>query len=291
MNSRVSLVGGNGAGKSTLMKLLVGEMQPNVEGGPEGGSGSVWKHPNLRIAYVAQHSGAHLTKYLDKSPVFYMLERFRGGQDHEIDDKDTIKLTHEEEKDSRTLGKVEDIRDRRFLGQRIEFLVKWVGKIEEKNTWVKEADLNRMEGDAVKKMMRKFNEARAADNAELRQLTRAEVRRHLADFGLDGDVAEGNIERMSGGQRSRLTLAAAMWMCPHILVLDEPTNYLDIESLFALQQATEKFAGGIVVVSHDRDFSAAFCKTLWVLKDGSMTVYQEKDFQDALTRYVAGGLG
>jgi len=282
MNSRVSLVGGNGAGKSTLMKLLVGEMQPNHNGG------EVWKHPNLRISFVAQHSGAHLVKYLDKTPVYYLLERFRGGQDHEIDDKDTIKLTFEETIDQQQMGKVEDIRDRRFLGQRIEYLIKWVGKIEDKNTWVKEADLNRMEGEAVKKMMRKFNECRAADNAELRQLTRAEVRKHLADFGIDGDIAEGNIERMSGGQKSRLTLAAAMWMCPHVLVLDEPTNYLDIESLFALQKATEKFSGGIIVVSHDRDFSAAFCKTLWVLQNGRMTVYQEKEFSAALDRYVAG---
>ena len=69
------------------MKLLVGEMQPNKEGGPEGGSGEVWKHPNLRISYVAQHSGDHLVKYLDKAPVAYLLERFRGGQDHEIDEK------------------------------------------------------------------------------------------------------------------------------------------------------------------------------------------------------------
>lgn len=202
--------------------------------------------------------------------------------------RDTIKLTFEEQASSKDIGKVEDIRDRRFLGQRIEYLVKWAGKIEDRNTWVKEADLNRMEGDGVKKMMRKFNEARAADNAELRKLTRAEVRRHLADFGIDGDIAEGNIERMSGGQKSRLTLAAAMWMCPHVLVLDEPTNYLDIESLFALQQATEKFPGGIIVVSHDRDFSAAFCKTLWVLDKGNMQVYAEKDFDAALDRYVKG---
>ena len=73
-----------------------------------------------------------------------------------------------------------------------------------------------------------------------------------------------------------------------VLILDEPTNYLDIESLFALQQATEKFPGGIIVVSHDRDFSAAFCKTLWVLDKGSMKVYQEKEFEAALERYVAG---
>lgn len=286
MTSRVALVGKNGAGKSTLMKLIVGEMLPNDEAGVDAG-GTVWKHPNLRVSYVAQHSGDHLVKYLDRSPVAYLLERFRGGVDNELDEKESIKFTQEESATSKQWGKPDDIHDRRFLGGRIEFLVKWVGKTDKQLTWVKESDLNRM-GDHVKKMMKKFNEVRAADNAELRQLTRAEVRRHLADFGMDGDIAEGNIERLSGGQRSRLTLAAAMWMCPHVLVLDEPTNYLDIESLVALQKATTKFSGGIIVVSHDRDFCAAFCKTLWVIQEGKIQIYGDKKFLPALERYQAG---
>jgi len=281
MTSRIALTGVNGAGKSTILKLIVGEM------GPNDGHGEMWKHPNLRVAYVAQHSGDHLVKYLDKSPVAYLLDRFRGGQDHELEEKETLNFTQEENQTMKQWGKVEELHDRRFLGGRIEFLVKWVGRTNKDLTWVKEADLNR-QGDPVKKMMKKFNEVRAADNAELRQLTRAEVRRHLADFGMDGDMAEGNIDRLSGGQRSRLTLAAAMWMCPHVLVLDEPTNYLDIESLVALQKATTKFSGGIIVVSHDRDFCAAFCKTLWVLQKGRIEIFADKKFLPALELYQNG---
>lgn len=54
----VLFAGPNGAGKSTLIKVLTGEVEPT--------SGTVWKHPNLRIAYVAQHAFHHLEKHLDK---------------------------------------------------------------------------------------------------------------------------------------------------------------------------------------------------------------------------------
>lgn len=52
------MTGPNGAGKSTLIKVLTGEAEPTA--------GTVWKHPNLRIAYVAQHAFHHLEKHLDK---------------------------------------------------------------------------------------------------------------------------------------------------------------------------------------------------------------------------------
>ena len=58
--------------------------------------------------------------------------------------------------------------------------------------------------------------------------------KHLKNFAITKDTAEGKVERMSAGQKSRLVLAAAMWTKPHIMVLDEPTNYLDQEALGAL---------------------------------------------------------
>jgi ABC-type glutathione transport system ATPase component len=71
----------------------------------------------------------------------------------------------------------------------------------------------------------------------LRPTTLAEVRAHLEDFGISGDLAAGKIKRMSGGQKSRLVLAAAMWSRPHFIALDEPTNYLDNDTLAALTHA------------------------------------------------------
>ena len=58
-----------------------------------------------------------------------------------------------------------------------------------------------------------------------------QVKLHLADFGINEDLAMGKIKRMSGGQKCRLVLAAAMWTKPHFIALDEPTNYLGAAQL------------------------------------------------------------
>merc|ERR1719412_3266110 len=73
MSSRVAVVGANGAGKSTAIKLLIGELKPE--------QGAVWRHQNMRLAYVAQHAFHHLDKHMEKTPVDYILWRFAGADD------------------------------------------------------------------------------------------------------------------------------------------------------------------------------------------------------------------
>jgi len=63
-------------------------------------------------------------------------------------------------------------------------------------------------------------------------------------------------------------LAAAMWNKPHLIVLDEPTNYLDREALGALTQAIKNFQGGVVIISHNKEFTDAICTEEWFVKDG-----------------------
>merc|ERR1711920_509836 len=75
MASRVAVVGANGAGKSTAIKLLIGELKP--------ASGVIWRHANMRLAYVAQHAFHHLERHLDKTPTDYILWRFAGADDRE----------------------------------------------------------------------------------------------------------------------------------------------------------------------------------------------------------------
>ena len=55
----------------------------------------------------------------------------------------------------------------------------------------------------------------------------------------------------TGGQKVKVVLAAAMWNCPHLLVLDEPTNYLDRDSLGALAEGIRTFDGGVIMISHN----------------------------------------
>jgi ATPase subunit of ABC transporter with duplicated ATPase domains len=56
----------------------------------------------------------------------------------------------------------------------------------------------------------------------------------------------------AGGQKVKVVLAAAMWQNPHMLVLDEPTNFLDRDSLGALADAIKEWGGGVVMISHSK---------------------------------------
>lgn len=83
-----------------------------------------------------------------------------------------------------------------------------------------------------------------------------EVEEHLAGFGLDSDLASHTrIGILSGGQKVKVVLGAAMWLSPHILILDEPTNYLDRDSLGALVAGLNDFGGG---ATRSRSESKAF---------------------------------
>ena len=82
---------------------------------------------------------------------------------------------------------------------------------------------------------------------------------------------------MSSGQRQRLVLSAAFWSKPHVIALDEPTNYLDNDTLAALTQALKDFKGAVVTVSHNEAFVAEISNEKWVVENGSVTSVQLRD--------------
>merc|ERR1712019_238441 len=90
MASRVAVVGANGAGKSTAIKLLIGELKAE--------KGTIWRHPNMRLAYVAQHAFHHLEKHQDKTPVEYILWRFAGADDRESLENQNQEVDDDDEK-------------------------------------------------------------------------------------------------------------------------------------------------------------------------------------------------
>merc|ERR1719163_1209386 len=61
-------------------------------------------------------------------------------------------------------------------------------------------------------------------------------------------------------------------MEPHVTILDEPTNFLDRDSLGALATAVKNFAGGVIIISHQREFYSALCPEVWSVVDGKCTV-------------------
>lgn len=93
----------------------------------------------------------------------------------------------------------------------------------------------------------------------------------MADFGLEPEFVSHNTMRgLSGGQKVKIVLGAATWRRPHVMCLDEPTNYLDRESLAALIEALKSFEGGVLVITHNRDFSESICKEVWAMRDGHL---------------------
>ena len=82
-------------------------------------------------------------------------------------------------------------------------------------------------------------------------VTEEEARKYLGMFGLDGSRHLIKIGDLSGGQKARVVFASLALKKPHILILDEPTNNLDLESVEALIEALSKFKGGVVVVTQN----------------------------------------
>jgi len=106
-----------------------------------------------------------------------------------------------------------------------------------------------------------------AASGMFRPLTSSNVESHLKNVGLDAEFATHHrISALSGGQKVKVVLGAAMWMQPHLVILDEPTNYLDRESLGALADAIREFEGGVVIISHNNDFTTALCPETWVVE-------------------------
>jgi len=92
----------------------------------------------------------------------------------------------------------------------------------------------------------------------------------MTRFGITGMTGLQKMELLSGGQKSRVAFACLSLTNPHILVLDEPSNHLDIEAMDALSLALRNFQGGVLMVSHDVTMLQTVCNSLWVCDNGTV---------------------
>ncbi|KAF8061694.1 P-loop containing nucleoside triphosphate hydrolase protein [Lyophyllum atratum] len=270
LSSRVAVLGPNGSGKSTLVKLLIGDMEPNK-------GGETWKHPNLVIGYVAQHAFHHIDNHLDKTPLEYMLWRYQTGEDLEEMMKANRQISEEEAQKMKDGSIVivegakriiDEIVARKKLKQSYEYEVSFKALSSSENVWLPRDDLIKR---GYEKKVLEVDTREAQRLGLLRPLVRREIEKHFADFGLEPEFVSHNTMRgLSGGQKVKIVLGAATWRRPHIICLDEPTNYLDRESLAALIEALKVFEGGVLVITHNRDFSESLCKEVWAMRDGRL---------------------
>merc|ERR1711937_682612 len=113
----------------------------------------------------------------------------------------------------------------------------------------------------------------------IRPLSTKNVEEHLEDIGLNREFGTHyRMSALSGGQKVKVVIAAAMWNQPHILILDEPTNYLDREALGALAGAIEEFDGGVVMITHNNEFCSKLCPETWVMDAGHLETKGDADW-------------
>merc|ERR1712051_428101 len=268
--------------------------------------GSIWKAAGLRMAYVAQHAFHHLEKHMQETPTAYIMWRFAGNDDKESIEFKSTELSVDEEKaramkwciDSvsggvrRCTDPKEDAKKAKqdeagaivpdaVLNRRqkkkektFEYEVKWQFKPIESNCWVEKDILIKM---GYLKMVQREDERQAAMAGLMtKHLTQPGVEKHLGDFGVDPESASHTqINQLSGGMKVKVVLAAAMWQNPHVLILDEPTNYLDRDGLGALVLAIKEYKGGVLIISHNKEFCEGVATEKWIMQGGRLRIEGE----------------
>lgn len=280
LGSRIAVIGPNGAGKSTLVNVLCGELIPT--------EGEIWSHENIRIAYIKQHAFAHIDHHLDKTPSEYIQWRFQTGEDRETMDRANKIITEDDEKAAEKIFKINGtqrrvigIHGRRKLKNSYEYECsfalgenvgmkneRWVPMMTADNEWLSRSELL----GSHQKQVADVDMKEALASGQFRPLVRKEIESHCENFGLDAElVSHSRMKGLSGGQRVKVVLAACSWQRPHLIVLDEPTNYLDRDSLGALSKALKKFEGGVIIISHAAEFTKHLTEEVWAVLDGKMT--------------------
>lgn len=103
--------------------------------------------------------------------------------------------------------------------------------------------------------------------------TQAAVRALAAQFGFGAEKCETKVDKLSGGEKVRLLMGLTTYRKPHILILDEPTSHLDIDSREALIYALNEFNGAVLIITHDTYLAEATADRLWLVNNGKASPY------------------
>merc|ERR1739844_872907 len=140
----------------------------------------------------------------------------------------------------------------------------------ESNSWVERETLLNM---GYSKIVHKKDEQEAAAAGLMsKPLTQPGVEKALKDFGLDAESASHQpLASLSHGQKVKVVICASCWQNPHIIILDEPTNYLDRDGLGALVRGLDTYQGGVAIISHNTEFTDSVCTQKWIMEKSEVT--------------------
>ncbi len=127
----------------------------------------------------------------------------------------------------------------------------------------------------------RFGEVQARFDALGGYALEGKAREILAGLGLSGEQVDDDVGKLSGGWKMRVALARILLMAPDMLLLDEPSNHLDIESIIWLEGFLQRYEGALVMTSHDREFMNRVVKKVLEIDGGDITTYSgDVDFYE-----------
>ena len=128
-------------------------------------------------------------------------------------------------------------------------------------------------GDEQARLLDQFGEAQSRFEQIGGYAVEADAHQILSGLGFDPADHDRPMDEMSGGWRMRIALARLLLSAPDLLIMDEPTNHLDVDSVAWLEQHLASWAGGLLFVSHDRDFIDAVANRILELSGNRITEY------------------
>ena len=138
-------------------------------------------------------------------------------------------------------------------------------------------DQSREKLDATKTVWEEISEGN--DIVEINSTT-INTRAYTSAFNFKGSDQQKKVGQLSGGERNRVHLAKVLKSGANVLLLDEPTNDLDVETLYALEYALDKFSGCAMIISHDRWFLDRVCTHMLAFEGNSNVEWFEGSYSE-----------
>ena len=141
------------------------------------------------------------------------------------------------------------------------------------------------QADEMEEIIARYGEVQARFEELDGYALEGRAREALAGLGFSQEMMDGDVGALSGGWKMRVALARILLMRPDVMLLDEPSNHLDLESLIWLEQFLKGYEGALLMTSHDREFMNRIVNKIVEIDGGSLTTYSgDYEFYEAAAR-------